>query len=119
MSAVDVKQRKGEPTVRVRGITLGLCRILTVLSEIASEMESPKRIVITSINDGAHGAKSRHYSNEAIDVRSRNFGSHSSKVKFQRRMSRRLGAMFFVDLEHIGTDNEHFHIQVRKGRTYP
>lgn len=79
----------------------------------------PPKIVITSGNDSTHGDNSRHYKDEAMDVRAKNFPSRESKRAFRTRLEEILGAKFRVLIECEGQDNEHFHIQVRKGLNYP
>jgi hypothetical protein len=106
-------------TAKSKGYTLGLCRILTVLCEMAQEMTHPKRLVGTSQNDSVHSKNSRHYKDEAIDIRSKSFKTLTSKIRFRDRLRLKLGQMFYVELEDIGTKNEHFHLQIRKGRSYP
>jgi hypothetical protein len=84
-------------------------------------------LVITSINDGNHIIGSRHYTDEAVDVRSKNFLNIESKVKFMNSLLIILNSSpkvikedsFTILLEDERTDNEHFHIQVSKGKTYP
>lgn len=78
----------------------------------------PNDLIITSINDSAHTVNSRHYTNEAIDLRSHNFISKEEKILFAMNFQDYLGDKFRVLLEGLGTDNEHFHIQVRKGMSY-
>jgi hypothetical protein len=75
-------------------------------------------IVVTSGNDSTHGAGSRHYTDEAIDVRTHNFTSRQAKRDFRQRWEEALGPQFRVLLEGEGTPNEHFHAQVRKGHVY-
>lgn len=72
-------------------------------------------LVVTSGNDSRHGEFSRHYSSEAIDIRSHNFLSRARKRDFRLWYEADLGAQFRVLLEAEGTPNEHFHAQVRKG----
>lgn len=79
----------------------------------------PDNLVITSINDGEHMKDSRHYTNEAIDVRTHNFLTTQMKQEFRREFEKFLGPKFRVILESLGTDNEHLHIQVRKGMEFP
>lgn len=107
--------------VRFKGFTPGLCRLLTVLTELASEggADLPAALVITSANDSTHGPTSRHYRNEAIDIRSKNFTSHAAKLQFRADYEARLGPKFRVLMESVGTPNEHFHAQIKKGGTYP
>ena len=76
-------------------------------------------IVITSINDSTHSENSRHYRNEAIDIRSKNFPSREVKRNFRAKYEEMLGPKFRVLLENEGTENEHFHTQVKKGHHYP
>jgi hypothetical protein len=78
----------------------------------------PDLLVITSINDGVHSTNSRHYKNEAIDLRSKNFLTREMKRKFRSEFELYLGPKFRVLLENLGTENEHFHIQVRKGQEF-
>lgn len=109
-----------KPGVRLVGLTAGLCRILSVLEELSRTATGlPAELVITSINDSTHGPTSRHYRNEAIDLRSKNFDGREAKRLFRGLFERSLGPKFRVLFEGEGTDNEHFHIQIRKGGTYP
>lgn len=73
---------------------------------------------VTSANDSAHGKGSRHYADEAIDIRSHNFRSRAAKRTFREWYEVALGPQFRVLLEGEGTANEHFHAQVRKGHVY-
>jgi hypothetical protein len=78
----------------------------------------PSELVITSGNDSTHGKNSRHYRNEAIDIRSKNFPSSDAKHAFRSRYETVLGERFRVLLENEGEANEHFHAQVRMGQTF-
>ena len=79
-------------SVRFKGFTRGLIRILVGVQRVA-ERTQMKEIVITSANDGRHSQRprSRHYTNEALDVRSRNFASGAARTTFVRRLRRELG----------------------------
>lgn len=79
----------------------------------------PDELVITSINDSKHSENSRHYTNEAIDLRSHNFKSIEDKEFFRVRLESFLGPKFTVLLENVGDSTEHFHIQVKKGMRFP
>ena len=106
--------------VRLSGLTAGLCRILSVLEDLSRTATGlPPELVITSINDSTHGPTSRHYRNEALDLRSKNFSGRGAKRLFRSLFEQSLGPKFRVLLEAEGTDNEHFHAQIRKGGTYP
>ena len=75
-------------------------------------------VVITSANDSTHGQKSRHYTNEALDLRSKSFPSVVAKQKFTALLRAELGPAFTVLFEGAGTPNEHWHLQTKKGTTY-
>lgn len=91
--------------------------------DLMPDQDQPANLVVTSVNDGQHSQvpKSRHYTNEAIDVRSKNFNTREAKTHFAFRLEMMLNAhqqhknCFSVIYEQEGTQNEHFHIQVRKG----
>ncbi len=110
--------------VRFRAFTPGLVRILSALDSIALSGPAlvpglPDELVITSANDSTHGPSSRHYKDEALDVRSRTFPNQASKDLFRMTLQSRLGPKFTVLLEGEHTANEHFHVQVKKGGTFP
>ena len=78
----------------------------------------PDDLVITSINDSTHGIDSKHYKNQAIDIRSHNFDSIGHKQLFRKEFERVLGSeIYTVLLEDEGGANEHFHVQLKKGLT--
>jgi len=76
-------------------------------------------LVITAMANGTHMTGSKHYTNEAMDIRSHNFLDTDSKLDFARDFGSFLGPKFTVILESIGQSNEHFHVQVKRGGTYP
>lgn len=78
----------------------------------------PEDLVITSINDGQHAIDSRHYRNEAIDIRSHNFIDEAQKLMFAMHLQDWLGPKFRVLFENKGLPNEHFHVQVKKGMIF-
>jgi hypothetical protein len=85
----------------------------------------PKDITVTSGNDSGHGDGSKHYTDNAADVRSKNFLSRESKLLFKRRLENMLNShpefpdCFTVLFEYEGQDEEHFHVQVKKGMQFP
>lgn len=80
----------------------------------------PKDFIITSVNDSSsHSAKSKHYEDKAMDVRSKNFKTYLAKLRFVNSLKSLLGDKFTIILENPKTENEHFHIQVKKGDVYP
>ncbi len=102
-------------------LTPALAYILYALERFhrTSKVDQPTDLVITSMNDSNHSPKSRHYKNEAIDIRSKNFGDIEDKKIFQYELELSLGPFFTVLFENEGTENEHFHVQVKKGLSYP
>lgn len=105
-------------------LTPALLHIFNTLSKLAP-IDLPKELVITSINDGQHMVGSKHYTNQAIDLRSHNFANRDARRRFRQRLEDALNAhpvsanRFRVLLESEGKDNEHFHIQVAKGKQFP
>lgn len=82
-------------------------------------------LVITSANDSVHREGSRHYTDEALDLRTHNFEpSHMNKHAFSTLLASHLNAHpildnhFTVILEDEGTDNEHIHAQVKKSMEF-
>ena len=92
-----------------------LIHLLQTVQVLAITTTDVTELVITSINDGQHMEGSRHYKNQAIDIRSKNFPNRDSKRQFRAKLEEMLGPGFRVLLENEGLDNEHFHAQVRKG----
>lgn len=106
-------------SVRFSAFGPAMLRLLTVLHAMLTHPDvPPSGLVITSANDSGHMQGSRHYSDEAIDVRSKTFASRAAKERFRRAYEQALGPSFRVLLEGLGTDQEHFHAQVRKGHVY-
>ena len=111
-----------DSSVRLVELTAALAYILYTLEKFHRKktVTQPENLIITSINDSAkHMPSSRHYQNEAIDLRSRNFLTREDKRIFRQELELYLGSFFRVLLESEDTENEHFHIQVRKGLRYP
>ena len=110
--------------VRIKRRTLALTVLENAALRTQEELGYPTTLVITSVNDSRHGTNSRHFKDEAIDIRtkgpaSNDMGSAAKKWAFRKRMEELAGGQFRVLLEHLGTPNEHLHAQVKKGRAYP
>jgi hypothetical protein len=105
--------------VKLKGLTPAMAWMLYTIEQFCRTITLVDEIIITSINDSTHGSTSRHYRDEAIDIRSKNFPSREEKRWFREALQVALGSKFRVLLEVEGTPNEHFHCQVRKGMTYP
>lgn len=115
MATVTVKA-----TVRFEEDSLALGRLLGVLLQVAASWDEPPDVlVVTAGSDGQHMKGSRHYTGEAIDVRSHNFPTLEAKERFREAYQMALGPRFRVLFESVGTNNEHFHAQVMRGGTYP
>lgn len=119
--------------VKLNGLTPALAWIFYVLDGFVRHNNGdgyiPEVLTITSIYDGTHLPDSRHYRGEAIDIRSKNFKSLADKTRFRAELEGALnhhplasaqgvGDCFRVLMENGGTDNEHFHVQVKKGKTF-
>lgn len=104
--------------VRFKAFTPALLRILRAVFAVASRTEQPPEIVITSANDSTHSKNSRHYSNEALDLRVHNFASEAARLRFAALLRAELGPAFTVLYECAGTPNAHLHLQPKKGTTY-
>ena len=68
-------------------------------------------VTITSGTDGKHMKGSRHYTVEAIDIRSKNFPSKRAKQEFIAAVLLRLGPGYEMFLEQEGKSQEHFHLE--------
>lgn len=102
---------------RVHVLTPALLRIFTVV--VQADAYFPEDMVITSVNDStAHRPDSAHYRDEAIDLRC-NDRPHHVDLDLLRFLEGTLGPKFTVLYEAAGTPNEHIHIQLKKGRTWP
>lgn len=111
---------KVKSNVKFLNLTTGLIFIISrldLLSKISAYC--PSDITITSVADGEHVTNSKHYVDEAIDIRSNNFSGSTHKLLFKAELEKFLNLSnpcpFTVLLEGEGTPNEHFHIQVKRG----
>lgn len=92
-----------KPEVRLRA-TPFIIACLVTLTRLSDELN--ETITITSVNDyKLHNPDSKHYTDEAIDVRTRGMKSgFFEKVKQQ-----------FVKDITVLDEGDHIHIQIRKG----
>tara|TARA_R110000751_G_scaffold80357_2_gene162268 strand:- start:170 stop:556 length:387 start_codon:yes stop_codon:yes gene_type:complete len=109
-----------KPSVRFKGFTRGLVRILVAVQRVAERTRSVGEVVITSANDGKHSQRprSRHYTDEAIDLRSRNFQTADARDRFLVRLREELGGRFYVAYEGHGKPSAHIHVQPRRGTVW-
>lgn len=104
--------------VRFGGFTPALCRILTAVVAVAGKRGEV--LTITSGSDGRHSLKplSRHYTFEAVDLRTKHLPDSASKRELQLQLQVELGPQFTVLLENEGRAQEHLHLQPRMGHQY-
>jgi hypothetical protein len=109
--------------VRLQKFTRAIEHMMQALLD-ADQDWVPTTLTVTSINDGRHMKNSKHYTNEAIDVRCRNFLNDNRKRRFCKYLRDALDDSWLVEgatqytvlLENLGTPNQHFHLQVKKSR---
>lgn len=99
-------------------IAPGGFRILSAIDQTAAKLNLD--LIITSGCDGVHsGPSDPHHRGEAYDVRSHEFDQDTKDKVLDSIMAVLGWDDFYGFLESPATDNEHFHIQVKKGTTYP
>jgi hypothetical protein len=100
-------------------IAPGGFRILSAIDQACAKLNIGD-FVITSGCDGEHsGPVDPHHSGNAYDVRSHDFTADQKDVILANVLTTLGWDRFYGFLESPGTDNEHFHFQVKKGTTYP
>lgn len=113
MSVVRVK-----PGVLFIIIAPGGFRMLAAVDQAADKSEFD--LTITSACDGEHsGPSDPHHRGEAYDLRTHDLGIAQKQSLLDLVMSFLDKERFYGFIESPNTDNEHIHIQVRKGTTYP
>jgi hypothetical protein len=110
------------PCVRVKDgvlfttISPGGFHILAAIDAAAAFISHD--LTITSACDGEHsGPDDPHHSGEAYDVRTHDLPD--KHLALQAIMNRLGDLKFFAFIEDETEDNEHIHVQVRKGIIYP
>jgi hypothetical protein len=106
-------------TVRFAVITPALLHMLATLERLSRTLFGlpDEGLVITAGSDGAHMAGSKHYTGEAIDLRTKTLNA-TMRSSLMDTLRAELGPQFTVLLEDAGQPNEHIHCQVRRGRSY-
>lgn len=106
MAVVKVKS-----TVRPRALFI-MAACVNVVEEMGvRELFVSGELLVTSANDSKHMKGSRHYSGDALDVRSKTMRSLVLKQEFLARVLSRLGESYQGILECQGGPNEHFHFE--------
>lgn len=112
-----------KPGVLFTVIAPGGFRILAALEDAADQIAHD--LTITSACDGVHsGPDDPHHRGEAYDVRTKDLPDKNlalNKIKDFLAIpeSAEQGSRFFAWIENEGLDDEHIHVQVRKGTVYP
>ena len=92
--------------VNVRKTTI----IAAAVINAANALGITKDITVTSGNDSQHKDNSKHYSEEALDFRTKNL-TVGEKGLLVVAVRKRLGPDYDVILEAVGKANEHLHIE--------
>jgi hypothetical protein len=96
---------KCKTTVRPRSLMIAAGVI-----NAANELGITADIVITAGNDGQHMVGSKHYTGDALDVRTKHL-SIVEKESLREMVRHRLGSNYDVILESVGAENEHLHVE--------
>lgn len=95
-------------------------RILSAIDQTAAALG--RDLVITSACDGIHSGtpEEPHHSGEAFDIRTHDFPNEQLKQGVLGGIMRRLDPeRFFGFIEAADTENEHIHVQRKRGTMYP
>lgn len=83
--------------------------IAAAVNNVAVALSLPD-MVITSGNDSSHMAGSKHFTNEALDFRTKHLTAHDRGL-LVAAVKDKLGAEYDVVLEDVGGPNEHLHVE--------
>lgn len=76
----------------------------------ANVLKLPGDLLVTSGNDKVHMKGSKHYTDEALDFRTKDMRA-ADKQSFRTELKRRLGRDYDVILEDLDGPNEHCHAE--------
>lgn len=99
-------------SVRFGNSELAMACALTIVNDVFNKYDY--ECVITSANDLSHGTGSLHYTDRALDFRSKHIKTSAEKQNILTEIQVRLTKDFDVTFENIGTVNEHFHLEYDK-----
>ena len=91
------------------GVKHKIVVMMAALANVAAGLSHD--VTITSGNDSKHMTGSKHYTYEALDIRSKNFPTAKAKREFMAAVLKRLGSGYQMILEFEGGVNEHFHLE--------
>jgi hypothetical protein len=92
-------------TVRPKSLLIAAAAI-----NAAHEVSLSGDVVITSGNDSRHKTGSAHYTDRALDFRTKHL-SDLEKVRWKVALQRRLGPAYQVFLEELRNLHEHLHVE--------
>ena len=95
-------------SVKLKGLQPQMVIGLLIASSIAEDMGLD--LVVTSANDGKHMATSKHYSGNALDLRTHDWPT-AVKLQFVEKLRGCLTAEYDLLFEDQGGPNEHVHLE--------
>lgn len=94
--------------VNLNGLTIEMMQIFGYIEDICKEIEGVRyEVTITSGTDGTHMKGSKHYSGNAIDIRSRDM---MNKTKVARELDRQIKLKYAFKYDVI-EEKDHIHIE--------
>jgi hypothetical protein len=87
-----------------------VCYIAAATVNAANVLGLKVDMLVTSGNDKVHARGSKHYTDEALDFRTKHLKS-ADKLALRNAVKQRLGREFDVILEDEGGNNEHLHVE--------
>ena len=91
------------------GVTPRALLLMAAVANVARDLAW--NVTITSGTDGSHRSNSKHYSGEALDIRTKNFPTRRAKQEFITAVLLRLGPDYEMFLESEGKPQEHVHVE--------
>ena len=94
------------------GVQPPLVRLLCGIANVVANEAGVDAVVITSANDGIHQKDSLHYSNCAVDIRTKNFPTPERIVAFLHALRSELGDTDYDFVhENPAGPNQHIHVE--------
>lgn len=108
--------RVKDDSVKISQLKPALFHAANVYWQLRLEYGVKLPVTITSGNDGRHSYGSKHWSNDAIDLRSKDIEDVTTKRVIVQSLKEYLGLDFDVILEYEGEANEHIHVECHPKR---
>lgn len=86
------------------------CIIVAAVVNAANEMGLSEMMLVTSGNDSKHKDGSKHFTDEALDFRTKHLDGNK-KFRLADAVKKRLGEDYDVILEDVDGPNEHLHVE--------